>query len=100
MRSILISNWQEDARISCVAIPDLEDTIRRLQAYEAARAKVLMAPGLPDLEAERAVCDTVSAPFNFMVGILGKSFTFAGLQEAGIAGSASRHRSTGLPSAR
>ncbi len=67
-----------------MAIPDLEDTIRRLQAYEAARAKVLMAPGLPDLEAERAVCDTVSAPFNFMVGIPGKSFTFAGLQEAGI----------------
>lgn len=64
--------------------PDLEDTIRRLQAYKAARAKVLMAPGLPDLEAVRAVCDAVSAPFNFMVGIPGKSFTFAGLQEAGI----------------
>ena len=44
--------------------------MRRLRAYEAARAKVLMAPGLPNLEAERAVCDTVSAPFNFMFGIL------------------------------
>ena len=58
--------------------------MRRLRAYEAARAKVLMAPGLPDLEAERAVWDTVSAPFNFMVGIPGKLFTFAGLQEVGI----------------
>ena len=67
-----------------MAIPYLEDTMRRLQAYEAARAKVLMAPGLPSLEAERAVCDTVYAPFNFMVGIPGKLFTFAGLQEAGI----------------
>ena len=67
-----------------MAIPYLEDTLRRLQAYEAARAKVLMAPGLPNLEAERAVCETVSAPFNFMVGIPGKLFTFAGLQEAGI----------------
>ena len=64
--------------------PDLEDTIRRLQAYEAAGAKVLMAPGLPDLDAVRAVCDAVSTPFNFMVGIPGKSFTFAGLQEAGV----------------
>ncbi len=59
--------------------PDLEDTIRRLQVYVAAGAKVLMAPGLPNLEAVRAVCDAVSAPFNFMVGIPEKSFTFAGL---------------------
>ena len=39
--------------------PDLEDTIRRLQAYEAAGAAVLMAPGLPDLDAVRAVCSSV-----------------------------------------
>ena len=36
--------------------PDLDDTIRRLQAFEAAGADVLMAPGLPDLAAVRAVC--------------------------------------------
>src|SRR5262245_17563106 len=29
---------------------DLEDTIKRLQAFEKAGADVLMAPGLPDLE--------------------------------------------------
>ena len=33
--------------------PDLDDVIRRLQAFEAAGADVLMAPGLPDLAAVR-----------------------------------------------
>ncbi len=64
--------------------PDLDDTIRRLKAYEAAGASVLMAPGLPDLEAVRAVCDALKEPFNFMVGIPGKFFTFAELQDAGV----------------
>ena len=36
--------------------PDLDDTIKRLQAFEKAGADVLMAPGLPDLAAVRAVC--------------------------------------------
>ncbi|MGH8698389.1 MAG: isocitrate lyase/PEP mutase family protein, partial [Burkholderiales bacterium] len=49
--------------------PDLEDTIRRLQAFERAGADVLFAPGLPDLAAVRAVCAAVSKPINFMVGI-------------------------------
>ena len=31
--------------------PDLDDTIKRLKAYEAAGAEALMAPGLPDLDA-------------------------------------------------
>ena len=35
---------------------DLDDTIKRLKAYEAAGAEALMAPGLPDLDAVRAVC--------------------------------------------
>jgi 2-methylisocitrate lyase-like PEP mutase family enzyme len=64
--------------------PDLDDTIRRLQAYEAAGAEALMAPGLPDLEAVRAVCAAVGKPFNFMVGIKGKSFTVAALAAAGV----------------
>ena len=53
--------------------PDLDDTIKRLKAYEAAGADTLMAPGLPNLEAVRAVCAAVKKPFNFMVGIKGKS---------------------------
>jgi 2-methylisocitrate lyase-like PEP mutase family enzyme len=64
--------------------PDLDDTIRRLQAFESAGADVLFAPGLPDLAAVRAVCAALSRPFNFMVGIKGKSFTVAELEAAGV----------------
>jgi len=64
--------------------PDLDDTIRRLQAYERAGADVLFAPGLPDLAAVRAVCAAVSRPVNFMVGIRSKSFTVAELIAAGV----------------
>jgi 2-methylisocitrate lyase-like PEP mutase family enzyme len=64
--------------------PSLDDTIKRLQAFEKAGADVLMAPGLPDLAAVRAVCAAVSKPVNFMAGIRGKSFTVAELQAAGV----------------
>jgi 2-methylisocitrate lyase-like PEP mutase family enzyme len=64
--------------------PDLDDTIRRLQAYEKAGADVLMAPGLPDLDAVRKVCAALSRPFNFMAGIKGKSFSVAELEAAGV----------------
>ena len=64
--------------------PDLDDTIKRLQAYEKAGADVLMAPGLPDLTAVREVCSAVSKPVNFMAGIKGKSFTVAELAAAGV----------------
>ena len=64
--------------------PDLDDTIRRLQAYEAAGAEALMAPGLPDLDSVRAVCSAIGKPFNFMVGIKGRSFTVAALAAAGV----------------
>jgi 2-methylisocitrate lyase-like PEP mutase family enzyme len=64
--------------------PDLDDTIRRLQAFEAAGADVLMAPGLPDLAAVRTVCAALSKPFNFMAGIKGKSFSVPELAEAGV----------------
>jgi len=64
--------------------PDLDDTIARLQAFEKAGADVLFAPGLPDLDAVRAVCGALGKPFNFMVAIRGKSFTVAQLQAAGV----------------
>jgi 2-methylisocitrate lyase-like PEP mutase family enzyme len=66
------------------AAPSLDETIRRLQAFEKAGADVLFAPGLPDLAAVRAVCSAVSKPFNFMVGIKGKSFSVADLEAAGV----------------
>jgi 2-methylisocitrate lyase-like PEP mutase family enzyme len=65
-------------------VADLDDAIRRLQAYEKAGADVLFAPALPDLAAVRAVCSAVSKPVNFMVGIRGKSFTAAELVAAGV----------------
>jgi 2-methylisocitrate lyase-like PEP mutase family enzyme len=66
------------------AAPSLDDTISRLQAFEKAGADVLFAPGLPDLAAVRAVCAALSKPFNFMVGIKGKSFSVDELAAAGV----------------
>ena len=64
--------------------PNLDDTIARLQAFERAGADVLMAPGLPDLDAVRQVCAALRKPLNFMVGIRGKSFSVAELQAVGV----------------
>ena len=63
---------------------NLDDAIRRLQAYEKAGADVLMAPGLPDLNSVKAVCAAITKPFNFMVGIPGKSFSVAELEAVGV----------------
>ena len=62
----------------------LDDTIRRLKAYEDAGAKVLIAPGLPDLEAVKTICSALSTPFNFMVAIPCRSCDVASLQASGV----------------
>ncbi len=64
--------------------PSLDDTIRRLQAFEKAGADVLFTPGLPDLASVRKVCAALSKPFNFMAGIKGKSFSVGELAAAGV----------------
>ena len=64
--------------------PDLDDTIRRLQAFEAAGADVLYAPGLRDLEAIRTVCAAVSRPVNVVMGLSGASFSVEELAAAGV----------------
>ena len=64
--------------------PNLDDVIKRLQAFEKAGADVLMAPGLPDLAAVRAVCAALRKPVNFMAGIKGKSFSVKELEAAGV----------------
>jgi 2-methylisocitrate lyase-like PEP mutase family enzyme len=46
--------------------PDLDDTIARLQAYEAVGADVLYAPGLASVDEIRAVCAAVSRPVNVL----------------------------------
>ena len=64
--------------------PDLEEVIKRLQAFERAGADVLFAPGLPDLPSVKKVCEAVSKPVNFMAGIKGKSFSVPELERAGV----------------
>jgi 2-methylisocitrate lyase-like PEP mutase family enzyme len=62
----------------------IDETIRRLQAYEAAGADALFAPGLRDLDDVRAVCAAVKAPVNFMAGYKGCRYTLAELASAGV----------------
>ena len=64
--------------------PDLDDTIKRLVAFEAAWADVLYAPGLPTLDAIRTVCQTVGKPVNVVMGIAGSDMTTAQLADAGV----------------
>jgi 2-methylisocitrate lyase-like PEP mutase family enzyme len=64
--------------------PDLDDTIRRLQAFSEAGADVLYAPGLPDIEAIRALCRAVDKPLNVVMGLKGPSYSVAELSDAGV----------------
>ncbi len=74
---------------------DLDDTIRRLVAVEKAGADVLFAPGLPNLEAIRTVCASVSRPVNVVLGARHTPYTLDQLAEAGV-----RRVSTGSSFAR
>ena len=60
--------------------PDLDDTIARLQAFEAAGADVLYAPGLRTVDEIRRVCDSVSKPVNVLAV---PTLSFAGVAAAG-----------------
>ncbi len=64
--------------------PDLEDTIARLKAFEAAGADVLYAPGLPELDAIRQVCCALDRPVNVVMGLSGPNYSVAQLAEAGV----------------
>lgn len=62
----------------------IDETIRRLQAYEAAGADVLFAPGLRKLEDIRRVCAAVKKPVNLMASIAGAGFVLRDLEGAGV----------------
>ncbi|MGO7039498.1 oxaloacetate decarboxylase [Rhizobium acaciae] len=64
--------------------PDLNDTIERLQAFSAAGADVLYAPGLPDIEAIRTVCAAVDKPVNVVMGLKGRKYSVAELSSVGV----------------
>ena len=76
-------------------VRDLDDTLKRLQAFEAAGADVLFAPGLPDLDAIRTVCASVGKPVNVVAGAGGVAFPLDALEAAGV-----RRVSTGSTLAR
>jgi 2-methylisocitrate lyase-like PEP mutase family enzyme len=66
--------------------PDLDDTIARLRAYEAAGADVLYAPALRSDEDIRAVCAAVSGPVNVLAlpDMTMEGLTAAGAQRVSI----------------
>ena len=63
---------------------DLDDTIRRLQAFEQAGADVLYAPGLRDLATIRTVVSSVGKPVNVVMSHGDPSLTLAQLADAGV----------------
>ncbi|MHA6326687.1 isocitrate lyase/PEP mutase family protein [Roseivivax sp. CAU 1753] len=64
--------------------PDLDDTIHRLQAFSAAGADVLYAPGLPDLATIRTVCSALDKPVNVVMGLSGLRVSVDDLAAAGV----------------
>ena len=68
--------------------PDLDDTIARLQAFEAAGADVLFAPGLRTGEEIRRVCEAVSKPVNVLAlrGMSMDEIIDAGAQRISVGG--------------
>jgi 2-methylisocitrate lyase-like PEP mutase family enzyme len=67
-----------------VGRPDLNDTIRRLQAYQEAGADVLYAPGLTSREDIRSVVESVDRPVNVVMGLHGGQFGVKQLSEIGV----------------
>jgi 2-methylisocitrate lyase-like PEP mutase family enzyme len=63
---------------------DLEDTVRRLQAFEKVGADVLYAPGLRDLAAIRTVAGAVGKPINVVMSAADPALTIADLAGAGV----------------
>jgi len=63
---------------------DLDDVIRRLQAFEAAGADVLYAPGVRDLAQIRTVVSALRKPFNLVMGFADPTLTVDKLSAAGV----------------
>ncbi len=64
--------------------PDLEDTIRRLQAYQEAGADVLYAPGLASRDDIASVVRSVDRPVNVVMGLQGVQLSLAELSGIGV----------------
>jgi 2-methylisocitrate lyase-like PEP mutase family enzyme len=63
---------------------DMDDTLRRLQAFERAGADVLYAPGIRTIDEIRTVCSAVGKPVNVVMSAADPSLTVAQLAAAGV----------------
>lgn len=63
---------------------DLQDTIRRLQAFQEAGADVLFAPGIATAEEIRQVVAAIDRPLNVLIGMPGMRLTVPQLQDLGV----------------
>ncbi|MGY2807453.1 MULTISPECIES: isocitrate lyase/PEP mutase family protein [unclassified Bradyrhizobium] len=63
---------------------DLDDTIKRLQAFEAAGADVLYSPGLYDLATIKTVVSSINKPFNLVMGFADPTLTVEQLAAVGV----------------
>lgn len=67
-----------------VGRPSIDDTIKRLQAYQEAGADVLYAPGLTNEADIRLVVQSVDRPVNVVMGLNGSPFDLASLSAIGV----------------
>lgn len=65
-------------------VAGMDDTLRRLQAYEKAGADVLYAPGLKTLEEVKTVVGAVSKPVNVVMSSLPPTTTAQDLEAIGV----------------
>ena len=76
-------------------VKDLDDTTRRLQAFEKAGADVLYAPGLHDLETMRMVASAVTKPLNVVMSagdpdLTAEQIAATGVKRISVGGALSR----------
>ena len=64
--------------------PDLNDTIRRLQAFQDVGADVLYAPGLRSREDISTVVRSIDRPLNVVMGLKGVTLSIPELAEIGV----------------
>ncbi len=67
-----------------VGLPDLKDTIERLQAYQTAGADVLYAPGLTTKDDIATVVKSLDRPVNVVMGLQGVQLSLAELSAIGV----------------
>src|SRR5437868_3076460 len=67
-----------------VGRPDLQDTIKRLQAFQDAGADVLFAPGLTSREDIETVVRSIDRPLNVIMGLQGVQLTLDDLSSIGV----------------